>query len=110
MDFLQLVLSRQSDRAYDKGRPVEAEKLERILEAARLSPSACNAQPWKFVVVTDHERALKVGKALKKVGAMARKDIERFFDKKVFLEMFVKVEKDWRNRDNMLKNFGYQLD
>lgn len=34
MDFLQLVLSRQSDRAYDKGRPVEAEKLERILEAA----------------------------------------------------------------------------
>ena len=41
---------------------------------------------------------------------MARKDIERFFDKKVFLEMFVKVEKDWRNRDNMLKNLGYQLD
>ena len=34
MDFLQLVLSRQSDRAYDKGRPVEAEKLERILEAS----------------------------------------------------------------------------
>lgn len=50
------------------------------------------------------------GQALKKVGAMARKDIERFFDKKVFLEMFVKVEKDWRNRDNILKNFGYQLD
>ena len=41
---------------------------------------------------------------------MARKDIERFFDKKVFLEMFVKVEKDCRNRDNILKNFGYQLD
>ena len=50
------------------------------------------------------------GQALKKVGAMARKDIERFFGKKVFLEMFVKVEKDWRNRDNILKNFGYQLD
>ncbi len=50
------------------------------------------------------------GQALKKVGAMARKDIERFFGKKVFLEMFVKVEKDWRNRDNLLKNFGYQLD
>ena len=43
-DFLQLVLSRQSDRAYDKERPVEAEKLERILEAGRLAPSACNAQ------------------------------------------------------------------
>ncbi|MEG1749858.1 MAG: GTPase Era [Tannerellaceae bacterium] len=50
------------------------------------------------------------GQALKKVGAMARKDIERFFEKKVFLEMFVKVEKDWRNRDNILKSFGYQLD
>ena len=41
---------------------------------------------------------------------MARKDIERFFQKKVFLEMFVKVEKDWRNRDTLLKRFGYQLD
>lgn len=49
------------------------------------------------------------GQALKKVGAMARKDIERFFEKKVFLEMFVKVEKDWRNRDNMLRAFGYRL-
>lgn len=44
-DFLQLVLSRQSDRAYDKERPVETEKLERILEAGRLAPSACNANP-----------------------------------------------------------------
>jgi len=50
------------------------------------------------------------GKALKKVGVMARKDIETFFDKKVFLEMFVKVEKDWRNRDALLQSFGYKLD
>jgi GTP-binding protein Era len=50
------------------------------------------------------------GKAIKKAGSMARKDIERFFEKKIFLEMFVKVEKDWRNRDNLLKNFGYKLD
>jgi GTP-binding protein Era len=50
------------------------------------------------------------GQALKKVAAMARKDIERFFDKKVFLEVFVKVEKDWRNHDALLKNFGYRLD
>lgn len=50
------------------------------------------------------------GQALKKVGAMARKDIERFFEKKVFLEMFVKVEKDWRNRDNMLRAFRYRLE
>ena len=51
-DFLQLAASRQSDRAYDMSRAVEPEKLERILEAARLSPSACNAQPWRFVVIT----------------------------------------------------------
>ncbi len=50
------------------------------------------------------------GAALKKVGTMARKDIERFFDKKVFLQMFVKVEKDWRNRDNILRRFGYKMD
>ena len=50
--FLELVKARHSDRAYlDK--PVEIEKLERILEAARLAPSACNAQPWKIIVVTD---------------------------------------------------------
>ena len=46
-DFLQLVQARQSDRSYDKERPVEPEKLERVLEAARLAPSACNAQPWR---------------------------------------------------------------
>jgi GTPase len=50
------------------------------------------------------------GKALKKVGTEARKDIESFLGKKVFLQMFVKVEKDWRNKDTKLKAFGYQLD
>lgn len=68
MDFLQLAVSRQSDRAYDKARVVEPEKLERILEAARLAPSACNAQPWKFVVVTDPELSVKVGKAAAGLG------------------------------------------
>lgn len=50
------------------------------------------------------------GKSLKKVGTEARKDLEAFFEKKIFLELFVKVEKDWRNKDTKLKNFGYQLD
>jgi len=50
------------------------------------------------------------GAALKKLGMTARKDIERFFDKKVFLELYVKVEKDWRDRDTMLRTFGYRLD
>jgi len=66
-----------------------------------------------IVVERDSQKGIIIGhqgQALKKVGAMARKDIERFFGKKVFLEIFVKVEKDWRNRDNLLKNYGYRLD
>ena len=47
------------------------------------------------------------GKALKKVGTLARRDLERFFDKKIYLELYVKVNKDWRNDDNQLKRFGY---
>ena len=49
------------------------------------------------------------GSSLKKVGTEARMDIEAFFQKKVHLEIFVKVEKDWRNKDKKLKGFGYQL-
>jgi nitroreductase len=51
-EMLELILRRQSDRKYSK-RPIEAEKLDRIIEAGRMSPSACNAQPWKFVVATE---------------------------------------------------------
>ena len=47
------------------------------------------------------------GKALKKVSTEARKSLERFFDKKIFLETFVKVDKDWRNSQKELNNFGY---
>lgn len=49
------------------------------------------------------------GKSLKKIGSEARKDIETFFEKKVFLELYVKVEKDWRNKDKKLRDFGYNL-
>ncbi len=50
------------------------------------------------------------GKALKKVSTEARRELERFFGKKIFLETFVKVDKDWRSSDRELRNFGYQLD
>lgn len=52
----------------------------------------------------------KEGKALKKVATEARKTLERFFNKTIYLETFVKVDKDWRNSDKELKGFGYQLD
>lgn len=55
MDFLELANRRQSTRKYDTSRPIEPEKIARIIEAARLAPSACNAQPWHFVVVDEAE-------------------------------------------------------
>lgn len=58
-DFLNLVLKRQSNRAYlDK--QVEEDKLLRCLEAARLAPSACNSQPWTFIVINEKELKNKI--------------------------------------------------
>ncbi|MFA6831295.1 MAG: GTPase Era [Bacteroidaceae bacterium] len=51
----------------------------------------------------------KQGKALKKVATEARKELEKFFDKSIFLETYVKVDKDWRSSERELKNFGYDL-
>ena len=50
MNFMEIAQARQSCRSYDENRPVEEEKLAAILEAARLSPSACNGQPYHFTV------------------------------------------------------------
>ena len=58
-DFLDIIRKRQSDRAYIT-KSIEKEKLERIIEAARLAPSACNAQPWKFIVVDNPELKNKI--------------------------------------------------
>ena len=52
----------------------------------------------------------KQGKALKKVATEARRELERFFDKRIYLETYVKVDKDWRSSDKELRSFGYQLD
>lgn len=59
--MLEIILGRQSDRKYSD-KAVEKKKLERIIEAGRMAPSACNAQPWRFIVVTDPSllRALSV--------------------------------------------------
>ena len=51
----------------------------------------------------------KVGSALKRVGSMARKDIEEFFQKPVFLQLFVKVDREWRSNTGRLKHYGYDL-
>ena len=61
-------------------------------------------------VERDSQKGIIIGKGgekIKKVGIESRLDIEKFFGKKVHLEIFVKVEKDWRNRENKLRQFGY---
>lgn len=66
-----------------------------------------------ILVERDTQKGIVIGhkgESLKRLGTLARKDIELFFEKKVFLQLYVKVEKDWRNRDNLLKNFGYKLE
>jgi nitroreductase len=63
MDFLELVKTRQSTRSYDPGKPVEKDKLERCIEALRLAPSACNAQPWKLIIVDDPKLRAEVARA-----------------------------------------------
>ena len=50
MNFLEIAQTRQSCRAYDESRPVEPEKLDAVLEAVRLAPSACNGQPYHITV------------------------------------------------------------
>ncbi len=55
MGFFELINSRQSGRNYDT-KSVEREKLVKIMEAGAIAPSACNSQPWRFIVVTDAEK------------------------------------------------------
>ncbi len=62
MDFKDLVMQRESTRKYSD-KPVEREKIEQIMDACRMAPSACNAQPWRFVVATDREVARELGRA-----------------------------------------------
>jgi len=65
----------------------------------------------EIIVERESQKNILIGKggeSLKKVGTYARKDMEEFFQKKIFLEMFVKVIPDWRSKKNYLKKFGYE--
>ena len=91
---------------YDKEIPYSAEV---IVEKFDEKEGAIHIMAVIYVE-RDSQKGILIGKGgarLKKVGMEARKDIETFFGKKVFLELFVKVEANWRNRENKLKAFGY---
>ncbi len=91
---------------YDKEIPYSAEV---IVEKFDEKEGAIHIMAVIYVE-RDSQKGIIIGKGgekIKKVGIAARADIEKFFGKKVYLELFVKVEKDWRNRDKKLREFGY---
>ena len=106
--FVTEIIREKILELYDKEIPYSSEVVvEKFIEDKKIIH--INAVIY---VERDSQKSIIIGKSgsmLKKVGMMARTDIETFFQKKVFLEIFVKVEKDWRNRDKQLKMFGYQL-
>ena len=91
MDFLTMMQTRKSCRAY-QNKPVSREDLLKVVEAGRLSPSGCNAQPWKFIVVDEAEALEKVRDALVvedgMTGAPWRGQVPAFI---VFCEQEAKV-------------------
>jgi GTP-binding protein Era len=83
---------------------VEVEEFKEGPEIVRIRAIIHVARESQKAIIIGHQ-----GKALKKTGTEARKEIETFLGRKVFLELFVKVTKDWRDKDNFLRNFGYEL-
>lgn len=69
MDFMEIAMQRQSCRSYDEAKAVEPEKLQAVLEAARLAPSACNGQPYQLTVCTG-EKAKEVALLTRGMGGM----------------------------------------
>ena len=94
---------------YDKEIPysceiaIESYKEEPTID--RISATIYVARNSQKGIIIGHK-----GEKLKKVGQAARHDLEAFLQKKVFLELYVKVQEDWRNNDSQLKRFGYELE
>lgn len=106
--FVNEIIREKILENYDKEIPYSSEVVvEQFHEEAKLIKIHAT-----IYVERESQKGIIIGKRgamLKKVGMAARTEIESFFEKKVFLELFVKVEKDWRNKDKQLKLFGYPL-
>lgn len=103
--LLELIGKRQSDRKY-RNRPVEKEKIERLLEAGRLAPSACNAQPWKFIAVDDPEllKQLSVAASARLLG------MNSFVDQAPFMIVIVRESPNFTSKVGAtIKNKDYSL-
>jgi GTPase len=105
--FVSEIIREKIFKLYEKEIPYSTEV---IITAFKDEPKIVRISS-EIIVERDSQKNIIIGKAgemLKKVGTYARKDMEEFLQKKVFLEMFVKVIPDWRNRKNYLKRFGYE--
>lgn len=107
--FVNEIIREKILLTYDKEIPYACEVAVELFKESdkRIDISAV------IYVERDSQKGIIIGKggtAIKRVGSLARKDIEAFFDKQVYLQLYVKVEKDWRNRENKLRNFGYVND
>ena len=67
MEFSELILKRQSTREYSDN-PVEQAKIDKCIEAARMAPSACNSQPWKYIVIDNKELKEKIAECAASMG------------------------------------------
>lgn len=92
MDFLEMMNQRKSCRAYQPGKTIPREELLKIVEAGRLSPSGCNSQPWKFIVVDSPEAKEKLCDAIVVEGGLTgapwRHQVSAFI---IFVEQPAKV-------------------
>ncbi|SKB80750.1 GTPase Era [Daejeonella lutea] len=105
--FVSEIIREKVFKLYEKEIPYSTEV---IITAFKDEPKIVRISS-EIIVERDSQKNIIIGKAgemLKRVGTYARKDMEEFLQKKVFLEMFVKVIPDWRNRKNYLKSFGYE--
>ena len=106
--FMQEIIREKILLNYRKEVPYSVEVL---VEEFKENDSIINVRALIYVS-RESQKGIIIGKGgsmLKKVGKEARLDAEEFFGKKIFLELFVKVAKDWRDKDRDLKNFGYEV-
>ena len=106
--FVNEIIREKILLTYDKEIPysveVEVESFHEEEDIIRISAVIyCERESQKGIIIG------KAGSALKRVGSLARKDIEEFFLKQVFLQLFVKVDKEWRSNTGRLRHYGYDL-
>lgn len=107
--FASEIIREKILRTYDKEIPycceIEIESYKEEPTIDRIAATIYVSRESQKGIVIGHK-----GEKLKRVGQLAREDLEKFLDKKVFLQLFVKVSDDWRNNERQLRRFGYELE